>query len=46
MAKKLLEFIGILMIALGVSTADSKWLIIPISFITVGFIVMRFTEKE
>lgn len=46
MVKKLLEFIGVLMIALGVSTADSEWLIIPIGFITVGLIVMRLTEKE
>lgn len=44
--RKILETFGILMIALGVSTADSEWLIIPIGFITVGLIVMRFTEKE
>lgn len=46
MAKKIFEFIGILMIALGVSTADSEWLIIPVGFITVGFIVMRAVERS
>lgn len=46
MAKRIFEFIGILMIALGVSTADSEWLIIPVGFITVGFIVMRAVERS
>lgn len=46
MMKKILEFIGILMIALGVSTADSEWLIIPIALIAVGFVVMGFVERS
>ena len=46
MGKKIVEFIGILLIALGVSTADSEWLIIPIGFITMGFIVMSVVERS
>ena len=46
MLKKILEVFGILMIALGVSTTGAEQIIIPVSFITVGFIVMRLTEKE
>lgn len=46
MGKRIMEFFGILMIALGVSTADSEWLIIPIGFITMGFIVMRAVERS
>lgn len=46
MGKKVVEAIGILMIALGVSIADSEWLIIPIGFITMGFIVMGIVERK
>ena len=46
MERKLLDVIGILMIALGVSIADSEWLIIPIGFITMGFIVMGIVERK
>ena len=46
MMKKMLEFIGILLIALGVSTADSEVLIIPIVLISIGFILMGFVERS
>lgn len=46
MTRTLIDFVGILMIALGVSTADSECLIIPVGFITIGFIVMSVVERS
>ena len=44
--RKILETLGILMIALGVSTADSEWLIIPVTLMAMGFIIMGFVERS
>ena len=44
--KKIFEFIGLLMIALGVSTADSEVLIIPIALLAIGFVVMGLVERS
>jgi len=46
MIGRIIELIGVLMIALGVSTAGSEVIIIPIVFISIGFILMGFVERS
>lgn len=44
--KTMTDFIGVSLVALGVSTAGSEVLIIPIALISIGFILMGFVERS
>ena len=44
--KKIVQAIGIMMFALGVSLADSEMLIIPVALMAMGMLILYATERS